>query len=266
MPATRESLVRPGRVLLAVAMLVFGVQYFLYGRFVGGVPPVPASAPGNPPWAYLAGIALIAAGLGIAIRKTARASAMLLGMLFFLCVAFLHLPALAAHVRDPVRWTRAFEPLAICGAAWVLAGVLPSRFLSAVPPLVFGVQHFMYATFVGSLVPGWIPGHLFLAYFTGAAFIAAAISIALDVRATLAASLGAMFLLWALILHLPWVAAVPGNEDEWTGVFVALAMGGAAFIVAGNLAGTPGRRFLRRTQGERDLAVEYEGLWAGSGR
>src|SRR5260370_16778479 len=128
MPATRESLVRPGRVLLAVAMLVFGVQYFLYGRFVGGVPPVPASAPGNPPWAYLAGIALIAAGLGIAIRKTARSSAMLLGMLFFLCVAFLHLPALAAHVTPPVPWTRPFFPLPISPPPCALPACLPTPF------------------------------------------------------------------------------------------------------------------------------------------
>jgi hypothetical protein len=52
----------------------------------------------------------------------------------------------------------------------------------------------------------------------------------------LAASLlGLMFLLWVLLLHSPRVAGAAHNGNEWTSLFVALAMSGAAFLVAETL-------------------------------
>jgi hypothetical protein len=61
----------------------------------------------------------------------------------------------------------------------------------------------------------------------------AAVAILFNVCARLAATwLGIMFLLWFIILHAPRVAAAVHNADEWTSAFVALAMGGASFIVA----------------------------------
>ena len=68
------------------------------------------------------------------------------------------------------------------------------------------------------------------------AFVASAISIATLIKGRLAAtSLGIMFLVWVLVLHLPRVVASPHNGNEWTSAFVALAMSGAAFLVAGSL-------------------------------
>jgi hypothetical protein len=44
-----------------------------------------------------------------------------------------------------------------------------------------------------------------------------------------------MFLLWVVIVHAPRVAAAPHNANEWTSAFVALAMAGSAWSVAGSL-------------------------------
>ena len=52
-------------------------------------------------------------------------------------------------------------------------------------------------------------------------------------RPTGAAALAAMLLSWVLIVHLPRIAASPEKVDEWTSGFVALAVGGAALVVAG---------------------------------
>jgi hypothetical protein len=41
-----------------------------------------------------------------------------------------------------------------------------------------------------------------------------------------------MFLLWVVVLHAPRVAASPHNGDEWSSLFVALALGGGALILA----------------------------------
>jgi hypothetical protein len=78
-----------------------------------------------------------------------------------------------------------------------------------------------------------IPGHLFWTYFTGAGFIATGLEIVTNIYARLAGfMLGVMFLLWVLVLHAPRAIAAMHNGDEWTSLFVALAMGGASFILA----------------------------------
>jgi hypothetical protein len=67
----------------------------------------------------------------------------------------------------------------------------------------------------------------------GVAFFAAALSIVTGKKINVAATLlGTMFLLWVIILHMPRVAAAPGNGTEWTSEFVALAFGGASFLMA----------------------------------
>jgi len=104
--------------------------------------------------------------------------------------------------------------------------------------IVFGAQHLMYARFVASLIPSWIPFHLFFAYLTGVAFLASAISIAtrkfVDAGAGL---LCLMFLLWVLLLHLPRVAGALHNGDEWTSMLIALSMAGGAMFIADGWGG-----------------------------
>jgi uncharacterized membrane protein YphA (DoxX/SURF4 family) len=91
----------------------------------------------------------------------------------------------------------------------------------------------MYAPFIAALIPAWMPGHLFLAYFTGTAFIIAGLAILAGYGARLGAiGLGIMFLSWVVVLHAPRVAAALHKEGEWTSAFVALAFSGASFIVA----------------------------------
>jgi uncharacterized membrane protein len=247
-----KDLGNPGRILFAIPIVVFGIQYFTYGRFTGGLPPAPPWAPGGAVLAYLTGALLVAAGVNMAINAQARLSATVLGIFFFLCVVFLHAMRLNSVIHNGNDRTRAFEALALGCAAWVLAGSLPveRRFaqgwetltgylanvglcLFAVSLVVFGAQHFMYAPFIATLIPSWIPAHLFWVYFTGAGFIATALAIITRIQAELgAALLGIMFLLWVVFLHAPRVWAQPHNGDELTSAFVALAMAGASFLVA----------------------------------
>jgi uncharacterized membrane protein YphA (DoxX/SURF4 family) len=248
-----ENLVTPGRVFFAIAIGFFGGQYLIYASGVGGPAPGPPWTPGRLLWAYVAGAALLVAGVSIATGKMARLAAILLGAGLFLRVMTIHLPRMIVNLYDPGPWTSAGEMLAMCGGAFVLAGTLSGspfssklqgsipdwmtklgRCLYAFPLFIFGTQHLMYARFVSTLVPAWIPGRLFWAYFVGIAFFAAALSIIARKIAPLAASLlGLMFLLWVILLHLPRVAAAPRDGKEWTSAFVALAMSGIAFVLAG---------------------------------
>jgi uncharacterized membrane protein len=167
-------------------------------------------------------------------------AALPLAILLLLRALVVFVPRLMANVHDPGPWTSGSELLALCGAALVLAGVKKlGRILFAVPLVVFGVQHFLYARFIATLVPAWIPGRLFWAYFVGVAFVAAAFSIVTQKAARLSAALlGLMFFLWVLIVHLPRVAAAPHNGNEWASLLVALAMSGGALLVAGSVKGS----------------------------
>jgi uncharacterized membrane protein len=243
---------RLGRIFFAIPIGFFGIQYILYARFVGGLPPVPPWTPGGRVLAYITGAVLLAISSSLLTKKEAAFSALLLGLIFLLCVVFLHLQKFSAVLHDGVTRTRALEPLALAGASFVMAMLVAKDFASISIPsfvatslaiagrylfgfcaVIFGVQHFLYAPFIAFLVPAWIPAHAFWAYATGTAFIAAGLAIAFHVLSSLAAKLlGLMFLLWFLLLHAPRVAAHLRNGDEWTSALVALGFSGASFLIA----------------------------------
>jgi uncharacterized membrane protein YphA (DoxX/SURF4 family) len=252
-------LIGQGRLLFAISLVVFGLQHLIYANSAGGPVPGFPWIPGKTQVACLIGVVLIVAGVNIAFAKFLRPTAAVLGMILLLYVLVVHAPRLAAKPHDPNRWTPTFEMLAMCGGALVLAGtervekaqsrgweildkaVQGGPLLFALPMVVFGIQHFMYARFVAGLVPSWIPGHLFWAYFVGVAFFAATAAIVTRHQERLAATLlGLMFFLWVLLLHLPRVAAAPGNGNEWTSAFVALVLSGGALVLAGTYVGENG--------------------------
>jgi uncharacterized membrane protein YphA (DoxX/SURF4 family) len=229
-----ENLSRLGRFLFAIAMAGFGIQYLVHALMAGPVPGPPWS-PGVPLWAFFTAVLLIVAAACIATGKRARWAAMLLALILLLRALSVYAPRLAANVHDPGPWTSGFEILAMGGAALILAGTAVGlgRFLFASLLVVVGVQHFLYARFVATLVPAWIPWHLFWAYFVGVAFFAAAVSIVARKYLGLGAGLlGLMFFLWVILVHSPRVIASPHDGKEWTSAFVALAMCGGAWVVA----------------------------------
>jgi len=82
---------------------------------------------------------------------------------------------------------------------------------------VFGADHFVTARFVASIIPSFIPWHLFWAYFVGAALIVGALSLATTIRWRLAAALFAvMFLVFELTMHIPNLIAVPHSKARLT--------------------------------------------------
>ena len=90
----------PGRILVAISLIVFGIQHFMYGGFVAGL--VPAFMPGRLFWAYFIGAAFVAAAAGILYKMLARPAATMLGVMFFLFVLLLHIPRIVLHSRDGV--------------------------------------------------------------------------------------------------------------------------------------------------------------------
>jgi uncharacterized membrane protein len=248
-----------GRVFLAIPIGVFGIQYFIYGHFEGGLPVVPPWIPGGSVLAYVAGAILLPLSAGLLTKKYARLSAVLLGAFLFFCVLFLH----SLHLHDIIHRgndrTRAVEPMALAAAAWVLAGAIPAaaasfrgresliailaktgRCVFAFALIVFGIQHFMYAEFIATLITSWIPFKLFWTYLTGVGMIAVALAIITGIYTRFAClMLAAMFFLWVLVLHAPLVAAHLNNGNQWSSLFVAMGMGAASLILAASTQNGP---------------------------
>jgi uncharacterized membrane protein len=114
----------------------------------------------------------------------------------------------------------------------------PGRLFFAISLIAFGVQQFIYGDFVPGRAPAWppaIPGRLGWAYLSGALLIAAGAAIIFGVKARSAAILsGTIIFVWALLRHLPEVAANP-HGGVLTNTGKALALFGGAFAVAGSL-------------------------------
>jgi uncharacterized membrane protein len=111
-----------------------------------------------------------------------------------------------------------------------------ARIIFAIPFAVFGLFHFMNASAMAGMVP--IPGGVFWVYLTGAALLAASISILIKKQAYLACLLLALFLaITALAVHLPGV--IGGDQMSMPSMLKDLALSGAALGFAGRFANDP---------------------------
>lgn len=107
------------------------------------------------------------------------------------------------------------------------------RILFAVPWIIFGIQHFIYADFVATLVPWFVPLKLFWAYFTGAAMCAAGISLTVNRFARLAAILlGVMLMIFILLIHVPALIVNPFSVAALTRPLQDVSLACAAFLLA----------------------------------
>ena len=103
----------------------------------------------------------------------------------------------------------------------------------ALPLAVFGAEHLSAGTFMVSMVPRYIPWHLFWVYFVGFALIAASLSIATRIQVRWSGLLfGIMMFLFVAMLHFPGALST-GGRIPWTIVFRELSFGGGGWVLAG---------------------------------
>jgi len=238
-----------GRIFVAISLVVFGVQHFIYGGFVATL--VPAFMPGRLFWAYFVGVAFFAAAIGIFTRMLARPAATMLGVMFFLFVVLLHIPRIIGNSSNGNEWTSGFVALAMCGGAWMLANAAPleerekadpflrlGRYFFALAFLAFGIQHLVFGRFAAGLGPPWIPGRPLLAYLFGLIFVAAGTAIIIGKQTHLAATLlASIAFLYFLLLYIPLIIKHLHDPLPWTRGFEILAMCGAALVLSSSLPG-----------------------------
>src|ERR1700679_407036 len=94
-----------GRFILACTFVFYAIEHFLFPRFVPGVPlekMTPAWLPAPTLLAYIVGITLLVAGVGLTIRRTRRGAAASAGTVLLLLTIFFYVPILATEIRSPL--------------------------------------------------------------------------------------------------------------------------------------------------------------------
>jgi uncharacterized membrane protein len=110
-----------GTIIFAFTIIAFGIDHFLYAKDVSEY--ISSWIPWKIFWTYLAGTALLGAGIAILLKIKIRFSATLLGAMIFIWFIILHIPkALGAPAEDMGgEVTSAFLALAYSGIAFVIA-------------------------------------------------------------------------------------------------------------------------------------------------
>ena len=104
----------------------------------------------------------------------------------------------------------------------------------------FGLAHFLFPKQTAVLVPGWLPGPMFWAYFTGGTFIAASVAIIIRIYPRLAAALSALQMgLFGLLVWVPIVATKTLTSFQWGEVVITVALTAAGWVVADSYRDTP---------------------------
>lgn len=107
----------------------------------------------------------------------------------------------------------------------------------AAPVAAFGTEHFTLSEAVASIIPAWIPWHLFWVYFLGACFVAAALSLVTRIQACFSASMLALtFFLFVALMHGPGWAQDPRNRFALAVALRELSFSGGALALAVSLS------------------------------
>jgi uncharacterized membrane protein len=233
----------------ALAMTGLGVLALIYGDFALQWQPVPTWLPLRVEVAYLSGLVLLVAGIGLFVRRIAERCALALTLVLLLCWDLPQLIKVATVGIGIGSVLGLCETLAVTTGGWLLwastsrrVGNKIARSLFAVSCIVFGLSHFAYAAFTAEMIPHWLPLRLWLAYATGAGHLAAGVAILFGIRARLAAVLEALMMSsFVILVHIPSLIVAPSPDwaptvrIQLTALLWASALAGSAWIVARSL-------------------------------
>jgi uncharacterized membrane protein len=130
-PPAGERAVRAAQVLFGLSCLFYGGSHFTYADYTAGM--VPAWLPGRLGFAYLTGLAHIAAGIGIIIGILPRLAATLEAIMLSLFGLLVWMPSLAAQptpawaTPPKNQWSEIVVNLLLAASAWLVAASLRNR-------------------------------------------------------------------------------------------------------------------------------------------
>lgn len=248
-----------GHVVFAATILGLGILGLVQGEFGTYAQPVPKSWPAREALDYLCSCICIASGLGLLWKRTAAPAARLLLAYLLLCMLLFNMRIIILHPLVEVAYQNWGQTGVIVAAAWVLyawfatdwdrqqlgfatgeRGVRIARVFYGLSLIGFGFSHFAYLENTTVLVPAWLPGPLFWAYFTGVAYLAAGVGVLTGLFARLAASLSALQMgLFLPVVWLPVLMAGNVTAFRWGEIVATVALAAGGWVVADSYRGLP---------------------------
>src|SRR3984885_7517629 len=233
-----------------------GILDIAWGAFDGSHQPIKSlgkNLPGQQILAYVAGVWLIAAGLAILWRRSARIGAAA-SAIAYLIFATLWLPRYYAGIHAlgwridvlvGISFGLAQQLMLVAPAAIVYAttsspdsllqkrAAIAARWMLGLPPVIFGLFHLTSTRVFASIVPHWMSFGYFWAALTGIAFFLAGCAICLGKMDVLAARLLAlMLLLFEGFVEIPPIFIRLHNERTWGAAVYNVTAIGACLIFA----------------------------------
>lgn len=248
-----------GHAVFAATVVALGIL----GLVQGDLAPIWAGIPKNfathDALAYLCAVVSLVCGAGLFWRPAAGTAARVLFAYLLLWMLLFKVPYIVEAPTVEGPYQSCGETAVLAAAAWVLyawfagawdrrqlafatgdRGVHLARILYALALIAFGLSHFAYLNLTAPLVPVWLPWHVGWAYFTGCAYLAAAVAVLTGIYARLAAALAALQMgLFTLLVWVPLMAEgliTAGQRGEFV---VSWALTAAAWVVADSYRGIP---------------------------
>jgi uncharacterized membrane protein YphA (DoxX/SURF4 family) len=229
----------------AAGAIFLGLLGLASGDFATMWQRVGPNVPFREPLAYFTAIIELAAGLALLWRRTARAGALTLTVVYSV-FTLLWVPKIIEGLSGYDPTGNFFEEFSLVAAGAVLfARFSPvnspisrreSLFarLSGLSAISFGIVHIVVMPGLLTWIPKWIPpSQMFWAYATTIGFFLAAAAILSGIMAPLASRLlTAEIVGFEILVWIPKLLTGPHDHINWAGNAICVALAGAPWVVS----------------------------------
>jgi len=249
-----DRIVLCGPVFIAVPMVLFGLDHYLFPVEIGQF--IPSWIPAHMFWVYFVGTCLILGGLSIVFQKYAWLSAGLFGLMLLCFEALMNIPGLFEAPHERITWTLmarefSFSMGALSFAAmhtreWKTKGthwlISIARVVLGIALLFFGVEYCLHPELLPGvpleqLTPNFIPVPVLWGYLNSVVYLIAGICLISNRKSRFAATGAGLFVLFAVIfLCVPFMLQYPSDIGKGLNVPAdTLMLSGGLLCLAGSL-------------------------------